>query len=98
MKIIDDSDILNKGLDWVRTFGEFEYHGNHYCPYPNSLKSLKEDYHIDVELVGSSDHGSAICRFTKKSTEEKLKETIEYKIKQFEEQNGIKILEWKYQI
>lgn len=94
MKRITSTEVINKGLDWVRTLDEFEIEGNHYHPYPNMLAGLWGEYKIDTEYFGNSDHGSSISKFTRKCSEEIVNEKIGAIVAEFAERYHLTIFDW----
>lgn len=63
---ITETIIKNKGLDYIRELDSFFVWGNHYFPYPNELRELKDVFDVSIEYFGSSEQGSAKATFTRK--------------------------------
>lgn len=96
IKKIYESDIENKGLDYIRTLDIFEIWGNHYFPYPSILSSIENEYNTKTEYYGSSDQGSTKTIFTRRESEKVLKEQMQNKINIFANNNGIIIKDWSF--
>lgn len=65
---ITSEDVLNNGLNWVKSFDKFEVVGNHYVTlrgYTSMLTDLK-GYDHNTEFYGSGDQGTAVTTFTKR--------------------------------
>lgn len=95
MKEINKSYVLEKGLEHIRQIKEFKVVGDHYKPYDDVFKELLSTHNVKAEYAGSSDQGAAISIFTKKPSEQSIREEIEKNISRFEKSAGITILKWE---
>lgn len=93
---LNEKTIKDKGLEYVNSLDTFTIWGNHYYPYPTILNDVKELFNVNIEYFGPSDQGSAKSTFTKKDSEEIIKEIMQKKIDTFANSNGVMITEWKF--
>lgn len=96
MTILTESDVENKGLDYVKSLNKFEYRIGAWQPTPHFFKKLESYYNIERKSVGNIDNGYEECIFTRKPTEQQLREKMQKNVEGFEKRNDIKILGWEF--
>lgn len=96
MITITEKQIVDNGMNWVREFDQFEIRGNHYWLYPQVLGNILDEYEVETEYFGNADQGSTITTFTRKPSEQQKFEAMQKLIDSFENNYGIKILEWRF--
>ena len=89
MKEITENNVTFKGLDWVKTFDEFQITGNHYYPFPDVLDMLEYEYTHNTEYFGAEDQGWTRTTFKRKTSEEVLNKALQEQIEAIQDAYGI---------
>lgn len=96
--IIRENDIINKGLDYIRSLDRFVYISpDQYHSMHELLDRIKHDYNLtEVNLGDGNMNGWTETTFVRKPTAQQLTESMQYSLNNFCKVHKIKIHGWEF--